>query len=191
MSLLSWLPSADNAQIYALFSFLLKSCVPVQYFSYKLSNNSCLRNYYLICTICIFQFGPAYNAPIEVILPTGCNELYPCHVLHLLPFHKWPGTQFFTCYQTILFRLAAHYIAAVSRANVVGDQKIGLIDLCACEINLSNPLGKWALKTTDSIKAWTKHRLNILTTRHVDGTPMSEFTPVTIWYIHPPHHGNP
>ena len=26
-------------------------------------------------------------------------------------------------------------------------------------------------------------------TRYVDGTPTSEVTPVTIWYIHPPHHG--
>ena len=28
-------------------------------------------------------------------------------------------------------------------------------------------------------------------TRYVDGTPTSEVTPVTIWYIHPPHHGYP
>ena len=27
-------------------------------------------------------------------------------------------------------------------------------------------------------------------TRYVDGTPMSEVTPVTIWYICPPHHGH-
>ena len=26
--------------------------------------------------------------------------------------------------------------------------------------------------------------------RYVDGTPTSEVTPVTIWYIHPPHHGH-
>ena len=29
-----------------------------------------------------------------------------------------------------------------------------------------------------------------LKTRYVDGTPTSEVTPVTIWYIHPPHHGH-
>ena len=29
-----------------------------------------------------------------------------------------------------------------------------------------------------------------LTTRYVDGTPMSEVTPVTIRYICPPHHGH-
>ena len=28
-------------------------------------------------------------------------------------------------------------------------------------------------------------------TRYVDGTPTSEVTPVTIWYIHPPYHGYP
>ena len=28
-------------------------------------------------------------------------------------------------------------------------------------------------------------------TRYVDGTPTSEVTPVTIRYIHPPHHGYP
>ena len=28
-------------------------------------------------------------------------------------------------------------------------------------------------------------------TRYVDGTPTSEVTPVTIWYIRPPHHGYP
>ena len=27
-------------------------------------------------------------------------------------------------------------------------------------------------------------------TRYVDGTPTSEITPVTIWYIRPPHHGH-
>ena len=27
-------------------------------------------------------------------------------------------------------------------------------------------------------------------TRYVDGTPTSEVTPVTIWYIRPPHHGH-
>ena len=32
--------------------------------------------------------------------------------------------------------------------------------------------------------------MNIITTRYVDGTPMSEVTPVTIWYIRPPHHGH-
>ena len=28
-------------------------------------------------------------------------------------------------------------------------------------------------------------------TRYVDGTPTLEVTPITIWYIHPPHHGYP
>ena len=28
-------------------------------------------------------------------------------------------------------------------------------------------------------------------TKYVDGTPTSEVTPVTIRYIHPPHHGHP
>ena len=31
---------------------------------------------------------------------------------------------------------------------------------------------------------------NVLITRYVDGTPTSEVTPVTIRYIHPPHHGH-
>ena len=38
------------------------------------------------------------------------------------------------------------------------------------------------------------HELNCISntnvTRYVDGTPTSEVTPVTIWYIRPPHHGH-
>ena len=32
---------------------------------------------------------------------------------------------------------------------------------------------------------------SVLLIRYVDGTPTSEVTPVTIQYIHPPHHGYP
>ena len=34
-----------------------------------------------------------------------------------------------------------------------------------------------------------KNFLWIFLTRYVDGMPTSEITPLTIWYIHPPHHG--
>ena len=34
------------------------------------------------------------------------------------------------------------------------------------------------------------HHDFIVKTRYVDGTPTSEVTPFTIWYIRPPHHGH-
>ena len=41
--------------------------------------------------------------------------------------------------------------------------------------------------TTSANLKYNKH---FLTTRYVDGMPTSEITPVTIQYIHPPHHGH-
>ena len=38
---------------------------------------------------------------------------------------------------------------------------------------------------------WFNSNLVPHITRYVDGTPTSEVTPVTIWCIHPPHHGYP
>ena len=35
------------------------------------------------------------------------------------------------------------------------------------------------------------HAYSVLLIRYVDGTATSEVTPVTIQYIHPPHHGYP
>ena len=43
---------------------------------------------------------------------------------------------------------------------------------------------------TSHIAAWSQLKIqNVISTRYVDGMPTSEVTPVTIWYIHPPHHG--
>ena len=41
------------------------------------------------------------------------------------------------------------------------------------------------------IKLYKQKRIIKYKTRYVDGTPTSEIIPVTIRYIHPPHHGYP
>ena len=38
---------------------------------------------------------------------------------------------------------------------------------------------------------WGNYKTCTCRTRYVDGTPTSEVTPVTVRYIHPPHHGYP
>ena len=45
--------------------------------------------------------------------------------------------------------------------------------------------------STQSVNNSKNIRPVIIQTRYVDGTPTSEVTPFTIWYIHPPHQGYP